>query len=122
VRKPGSVTATNGGVDLVQVRVLPLVKTYRPARYRAVAAELDRATEALVHQPQLPHARLVEKRDSRIAGRRVRSYRIDFGPGKTERLAYVLQGKTEYLLLCRRLTDEADDTCGQLFSSFALNV
>ena len=55
-----------------------------------------------------------------IAGRKSRSYEIDYGPGKTLEIAFVLQAKTEYELLCRRRASAPDTTCAAFFSSFAL--
>ncbi len=55
-----------------------------------------------------------------LAGRRARSYRVDYGAGKTQQIAFVLVGRIEYELLCRRKTTEPEDACKQLFSSFAL--
>ena len=39
---------------------------------------------------------------SEVAGRKARSYTIDYGPGKTQEIAFVLDGRNEYQLLCRR--------------------
>jgi hypothetical protein len=119
-REAGAVTASNG-VNLMQVRVLPLVKRYRPAEYAKVVGELDRTALSLARQPQLPGGRLVQKRNELIAGRKVRAYRIDFNPGKTEELAFVLRDKTEYLLLCRRSTDGSDANCQRLFTTFVFD-
>jgi len=54
-----------------------------------------------------------------VAGRRVRSYVIVYDD-KTQEITFVLEGRQEHQLLCRRLTDEADDACRGLLESFAL--
>ena len=56
----------------------------------------------------------------RIGGRKARSYRIEYGPGKSQEIAFVLDGQTEYELLCRRPAAEPDARCKAFFASFHL--
>ena len=82
--------------------------------------ELDRAAAQLAKQQ---NGQVGESRTVTIAGRRARSYDIDYerdGKALVERLAFVLRGKTEYLLLCRY--DRGGDTaaCERLLATFTL--
>jgi hypothetical protein len=117
VRKSNSVAAVNGPVDRVEVLRFALEKPYRPELFAAVSRELDSVADRLAGQLS---GRVAERTTSDVAGRNVRSYRIDYGPGKTQEIAFVLDGRDEFQVLCRRPADAADATCAQLFSTFAL--
>jgi hypothetical protein len=119
-RTSQGVTASEG-VGLAQVLVYPLVKPYDPAKFAAVTTELDQRAEQLAGQ--LKAGKVVDKATTRMADRKVRSYRLEFdehGAGRTEEIAFVLQGKTEYFVLCRREPKASDADCARLFSSFSL--
>jgi hypothetical protein len=118
-RLGSAVSASSGPVDLVQARHFTLVKTYRPALFAETARELDRTAEQLARQNG---GRVTSRGTRQIAGRKSRYYEIAFGKGKMEEIAFVLDGKDEYYLLCRRASSAADDDCTRLFSSFALNT
>lgn len=104
----GARTARSGGA-LVSVTRFPLAKNYDPQRFDAVTAELDRVAGRLAQQAG---ADLSDSSTVDIAGRKSRAYRYG-----DRRVAFVLVGKREYQLYCRR----ADDACDLLFSSFALS-
>ena len=106
------------GAGLAEVLTYQTVKRYEPDRFTEAAAELDRNAAQLARQQK--GGKLVKKLTTQVAGRKVRWYQIDFGPGRTEELAFVFEGKTEYFLLCRRLTSDADTDCKNFFSSFRL--
>jgi len=106
------------GVSLARVTVYPLLKAYAPAKFPAVTSELDSRVAQLASQ--LPGGRVVTSATTQVAGMKVRSYRLEFRPGRTEELAFVLRDRTEYLLLCRRRTSASDTDCAHFFASFAL--
>jgi hypothetical protein len=108
------------GLRLVSVTRYPLLRPYRPALWVRVVPELDRAASQLAKQQ---NGKVGDSRTVTIAGRNARSYDIDYerdGKALVERLAFVLRGKTEYLLLCRY--DRGGDTaaCGRLLATFTL--
>ena len=111
------------GVGLAQVLVYALVKRYDPARFAAVTKELDQRAEQLASQ--LKGGEVVDSSTDQVAGRKVRSYRLEFeddsGASRTEEIAFVLDDMTEYFLLCRRATSASDTDCARLFSTFALS-
>jgi hypothetical protein len=59
-----------------------------------------------------------------VAGQRARRYDIDYerdGKKLVERLAFVLRGKTEYLLLCRYERGGDTAACDRLLATFTLD-
>lgn len=114
-RKGSSVLASQG-LEIVEVTHFRLEKPYRVARFAAVSRELDGVAGGLARQIK---GTLVDRATVRIAGRKTRYYRLEYG-GKVEETAFVLSGLDEYQLLCRRNASAPDATCAQLFSSFAL--
>jgi hypothetical protein len=118
VAKTGRTVSAQDGVGLMQVTVFTLEKPYRVAEFAAVTRELDTRAQQLAQLQ--PGGRLVSSNTMEIAGRKVRSYRIDFSHGRTEEIAFVLRGQTEYFLLCRRQTSASAASCTQLFDTFAL--
>ena len=112
------VAAASGPVDLVQAQHYLLVKPYRPALFAKTARELN-GTAARLAQQNSGHVAASGTR--RIAGRKSRYYRIDFGPGKSEEIAFVLLGKNEYYLLCRRDSKGSDADCARFFSTFVFD-
>jgi hypothetical protein len=111
-------TVADGKVDLLQVSHFRLEKPYRIAEFDAVSKELDGVAAGVAKQTG---GKVVDRKTIQVTARKTRYYRIDFGPGKTEEIAFVLQGEDEYQVLCRRESGAADTTCAQLFSSFALS-
>ena len=94
-----------------------LQKEYRPSLFQAASGELDRVIAGIAKQL----AGTVASRSTvQIAGRRSRSYRVDYDGDKTEQIAFVLEGRTEYELLCRRKLAEPSTACDTLFASFTL--
>jgi hypothetical protein len=117
VRKGPSVAAVNGSVDRVEVMRFRLEKLYRPALFAAAAHELDGVAARLAGQLG---GRLADQATSQVGGRKARTYTIEYGPGKTQQIAFVLDGRDEFQLLCRRASSAADADCARLFTSFAL--
>jgi hypothetical protein len=117
VRKGASVAAVSGPVDRVEVLHFTLEKPYRPALFDAAARELDGVVNRLAAQLA---GRVDDQSTSHVDGRKARSYRIEYGPGKTQEIAFVLDGSDEFQLLCRRPSSATDAPCAQLFASFSL--
>jgi hypothetical protein len=119
VRSGRSVQASEG-LRLVSVTRYPLLRAYRPALWPRVVPELDRAAAQLAKQQS---GQVGESRTVTVSGRKARRYDIDYerdGKALVERLAFVLRGKTEYLLLCRY--DRGGDTaaCDRLLATFTV--
>jgi hypothetical protein len=112
-----SASASDGAVDRVQVLTFTLEKPYRPELFPAVTGELDRAAAGLAAQL---NGHVTDRSTVEIDGRKARSYDIQYGGGRTEEIAFVLEGTNEYELLCRRATSASAAACDQLFSSFAI--
>jgi hypothetical protein len=115
-RSAQGASASHGDVDRVEVRTFRLVKAYRPQLFRAASRELDRVASDLAGQLK---GRVDRSDTVRTAGREARSYRIVYG-GETQEITFVLDGRREYQLLCRRKADGDDAACKTLVRSFAL--
>lgn len=66
---------------------------------------------------------MTDAKDVEISGERGRRYTVAYDVGGkklVEELAFLLRGKTEYLLLCRYARGSSHDACDKLVSSFAL--
>ena len=117
VRKGSSVAAVDGDVNRIEVVRFTLEKPYRPALFAAASRELDGVAEHLAGQLK---GKLSSSSTSEVGGRKARSYTIEYGPGKTQEITFVLKGQNEFQLLCRRDSSATNDSCAQLFSTFAL--
>jgi hypothetical protein len=115
-RTARTVAAEDGDVDRVQVTTFRLVKPYRPVLFAAAAKELDRVAEQLATQLK---GRLVARSTVTAGGRKARSYRIDLD-GTSQEITFVLRGRDEFQLLCRRDDDGDGAACRQLVRTFAL--
>jgi hypothetical protein len=113
------------GPEIVSVSTFPLLHAYRPELWARVVPELDRVAGGLAGRLG---GRAGKGRTETIAGRRSRTYEIAFtrnGKEIVERLAFVLEGKREFQLLCR--WDSKDertgrDACDALTTSFRLSA
>jgi hypothetical protein len=114
--KSGSTAASSGAVDRLQVSTFKLEKDYHPALFVAASKELDRAADGLATQLG---GKVTSRSTVDVAGRKARSYTIEFD-GKTEEIVFVLDGRTEYELLCRRTSSGSSSSCDKLFSSFVI--
>lgn len=122
VRSARQVQAAEGhdSVALVGVSRFPLLHVFRPNLWRKVVRELDGAADAIAHQQ---HGSVTDARDVTLSGERARRYKVAYslrGHKLIEELAFVLRGKTEYLLLCRYEQEKSHDACDTLMSSFKL--
>ena len=116
-QKQTSTAVSHGKVDRIEVFRFKLEKLYRVANFHAVSGELDGVAAKLATQLK---GRVVRRSTVRLARRKARSYRIDYGTGRTDEIGFVLIAKTEYQLLCRRPTSGSDSACAMFFSTFAL--
>lgn len=114
VRTPRALGMQHGRVDLVQVTRLPLVRAYRPALFQAVVPELDRTATEVANDAG---ATLEERKTVQVLGDPVRQYTLRFS-GHLEQLTFVLRGKSNYQLLCRRESNGDAAPCMRLVSSF----
>jgi hypothetical protein len=108
------------GIELLSVRRYPLLRAYRPELWGKVVPELDRAAEAVAQQQQ---GTVSDRQTVTIAGQRARRYDVEYeheGKKLLERLAFVLRGKVEYLLLCRYESGGDTGACDGLLTSFRL--
>jgi len=108
VSTPKDAVVARHGTAMVSVTRFPLLKPYDPAKFAAVAKELDRVAAQLAKQAG---GSLDAKETATVAGRKVRAYRYG-----ANRIGFVLDGRREYQLFCR----QAADACDLLFSSFQL--
>src|SRR5262245_43264771 len=113
---PDGVAAASGPGDRVEVRTFKLVRPYVVSRFAAAVRELDNAITRLAAQQ---NARVTSRRTARVAGRKVRSYRIAYDD-KVEEITWLLVGRQEHQLLCRRRENGDDQPCRQLLDTFGL--
>jgi hypothetical protein len=116
-RTANAVAAADGPVNRVEVLWFTLEKPYTPSLFSAAARELDGDAARLAGELS---GHLAGRSTTEVTGRKARSYRIEYGGGKTQEIVFLLDGKNEFELLCRRQTSAATADCAQLFSSFAL--
>lgn len=119
VVRSGREVQASQGVKLVSVTRYPLLRRYRPALWASVVPELDRAATQLAKQQ---HGDVSESWTVTVAGAPARRYDIAYereGKALLERIAFVLRGKTEYLLLCRYEGGDTD-ACDRLLATFTL--
>jgi hypothetical protein len=112
-----SVRASHGDVDLVSVRRFQLVKAYRPALFAAASQELDRVAAQLARQLK---GRVAAQQTTTVGGLKTRTYRVEYGD-QAQEITFVLDGRREYQLLCRRKADGDDGACKQLVRTFRLD-
>jgi hypothetical protein len=120
VKQTGREQQATRGIDLVSVTTFPLQRSFRPALWNRVVPELDRAAQAVAQQQQGTVAQAV---DVSIDGHKARRYDIAYrrdGKELVERIAFVLRGRTEYLLLCRYERGGNAGACDRLLESFKL--
>jgi hypothetical protein len=117
VKQGNSVAAVDGATNRYEVLTFQLEKAYVIAHFAAVSRELDGVAQRLAAQLG---GSVTARSTTVVHGRKVRSYTLEYGGGKTLQIVFVLDGKTEYEVLCRRASSASDANCSQLFASFAL--
>lgn len=111
--QPTSAQATRDG-ELVQVSTFPLVKPYTDALFTKVDRELHARMQALARQTG---GAVRGQRTVTAAG--IRSHAYDLAVADhVDEYTFVLRGKREYLLLCRRKATGDRSFCEQLVTSF----
>jgi hypothetical protein len=99
--------------DAAHVTRLPLVRPYSPTLFKRVMPELDRVARELAKG----QGATVTGKTIRVLGQPTRQYQLHFS-GRLEELTFVLRGKTNYQLLCRRDEKGDDAPCRRLVTSF----
>jgi hypothetical protein len=120
VSRKGAEVQAAQGTQLISVTRFPLLRRFRPALWGKVVPELDRAAGAVARQQQ---GTVSDPRTVTVAGQQARRYDVaytDEGKELVERIAFVLRGKTEYLLLCRYERGGSTEACDGLLTSFRL--
>jgi hypothetical protein len=120
VTRKGAEVQAAGGTQLVSVTRFPLVRAFRPALWGRVLPELDHAADTLAQQQQ---GTVADRATVTVAGLRARRYEVAYardGKQLVERFAFVLRGKTEYLLLCRYERGGDTRACDGLLATFKL--
>jgi glucokinase len=90
------------------------VHPYKHTQQVAAARELDNVAARLAQQMK---GRVSSRRTLEVAGLDARSYVI-VHDALAEEITFVLRGKDEYELLCRRAQGGDDAACRRLVSSF----
>ena len=109
-----SVTASHDS-RLVQVSSFPLVRPYSDALFGKVKSELDVRMQAVAKEAR---GTVAGSRTVTANGGRAHSYEVKAGDDVLE-YTFVLQGKKEYELLCRRPSSKDDGNCAALLTSFS---
>jgi hypothetical protein len=120
VSRKGSEIQAAQGTQLISVTRFPLRRRFEPALWDEAVPELDRAADALARQQA---GKVSDHRTVTVAGLKARRYDVDYtseGKELVERIAFVLRGKTEYLLLCRYERGGSTEGCDGLLTSFRL--
>ena len=120
VSRKGTEVQAAQGTQLISVTRFPLLRRFEPALWDEVVPELDRAATAIARQQQ---GTVSDPRTITVAGQNARRYDVAYtGEGKqlVERIAFVLRGKMEYLLLCRYERGGSTEACDDLLTSFRL--
>jgi hypothetical protein len=119
VRGPRTLEARRAdGVELVRVTVFPLARPFRPALWGRAVTALDRSADALATQLA---GRVHERATVTVGAGRARRYVIRFerdGTEVAEEFTFVLDGRREYQLVCRRPVERELAACDRLAASF----
>lgn len=108
------VTATHDS-ELVQVATFPLLKPYDARLFTRVAVELRSRMREIAGQTK---GRLSGERTVTADGVRSHAYDVTVGDHVDE-YTFLLNGKREYLLLCRRRSGDRAAACSRLVTSFS---
>jgi hypothetical protein len=120
VARKGAEVQAAQGTNLISVTQFPLLRRFRPELWAKVIPELDQAAVGVARQQK---GEVGDSRTVTIAGQKARRYDIAYaheGKQLVERIAFVLRGKSEYLLLCRYERGGDTEACDGLLTSFKL--
>jgi hypothetical protein len=116
-RKEQEIAASDGDTSLVSVQVFRLTKPFRPTLFQAAATELDGVAARLA---QGLGGRVERSGTVTVAGRRARQYALSYH-GLVQEVTFVLDGRREYQLLCRRKSEsDPEEACTSLVRTFRL--
>jgi len=101
--------------ELLQVSSFPLIRVYSDALFVKVKKELDVRMQAVA---KAGGGTVTGSRTVTVGGTRAHSYAVAAGKDVLE-YTFVLRGKREFELLCRRPSSKSDDNCQALLTSFA---
>jgi hypothetical protein len=110
----GTTAAASHGSELLQVTAFPLVRSYDDTLFDKVKRELDARMKTVAEQAK---GTITGSRTVTAGGGRAHSYRLTAGDDMLE-YTFVLRGKREFELLCRRPSDADDAACKELLASF----
>jgi hypothetical protein len=116
VKTAGRMTTAARDSELVQVATFPLAKPYTPALFDKVASEIAVRMAQVAHQSG---GAVSGSSVARPGGIKSHVYDVKVGD-HVDQYVFVLRGKREYQLLCRRKSSSSEDFCEQLIASFAL--
>ena len=126
-RPPRTIAADNpDGPESVSVAQFRLARRFQPSRWDAAVVELNDVAARLAERIG-PEAVVGRSGQTTIAGRRARTYEIDYtreGERFVDKVAFILEGRREFQLTCRVRVDDPDpgtDACDRLRSSFRLS-
>ena len=120
VKRSAREVRVSDGVLLVSVTRFALLRSYRASLWDHVVPELDRAAEGVAEQQS---GDVTASATTTVAEQQARRYDIAYerdGEQLVERIAFVLRGKTEYLLLCRYERGGDTRACERLLATFTL--
>lgn len=103
--------------ELVQVATFPLIKPYTSALFSRVEKEL---TARMLQVAEQTGGKLDGRSTVTASGIRAHSFDVKVGD-HVDQYTFVLRGRREFQLLCRRKSSHADTACTTLISSFSLS-
>lgn len=107
--------AATRGPELVQVSTFALIKRYEARLFDRVATELRSRMQEIARQTG---GKLGGSRTVTAGGLRSHAYDVTAG-ALLDEYTFVLNGKREYLLLCRRKASGGSAFCTRLVTSFS---
>jgi hypothetical protein len=107
-------SASDGPVNRVEVMTFRLLRAYDRARRAGVGHELDGVADRLAKE--LGGSVRVRAWVA-VGGLDARTYTVGFAD-KIEEITFVLDGRDEYQLLCRRAAAASGDACRRLVETF----
>lgn len=121
-REASMITLSPGGdaPELVGVSIFRLAKPYRPALFPRVVPELDGVARKLAGELE---GRVTRSRTLTVAGTKARQYELAYsrdGRAYEQTITFVLRGRREYQLLCRREAGATLDACATLVRTFRI--
>ena len=114
VRQMRLLTASQGDAT-VEVRLFPLRRAYDPALFDQVGPEIERVARELAKRLGAS----TTGRAVTVAGQKTWQYDV-VNSKRFEQLTFVLHGKVEYQLYCRRSNSDSNHPCERLVASFTL--